>query len=120
MLTLAPLVLGLVVGLRALSRSRREPVRVATALLLLALTAVIVGIQLDYAAGGGGAYWRYLIPLTVLTSLLTALGLAGIPRLAGPAVAIWAAAAWVAAGVAGVAGVIGVVTVLLVAVVRSR
>ncbi|MER7607537.1 hypothetical protein [Nocardioides sp. NPDC127503] len=147
-LTLAPLVLGLVVGLRALSRPRREPVRVATALLLLALTAVIVGIQLNYAAGGGGAYWRYLIPLTVVTSLLTALGLAATPRLAGPAVAVWAAAAfavfaahiappnpgggdlatapvfqsaaWVAAGVAGVACVIGVVTVLLVAVVRSR
>lgn len=147
-LTLAPLLLGLVVGLRAFSRSRREPVRVATALLLLALTAVIVGIQLNYAAGGGGAYWRYLIPLTVVTSLLTALGLAATPRVAGPAVGVWAAAAfavfaahiappnpaggdlatapvfqsaaWVAAGVAGVACVIGVVTVLLVAVVRSR
>jgi 4-amino-4-deoxy-L-arabinose transferase-like glycosyltransferase len=147
-LTIAPLVLGLVVGVRAFSRSRREPVRVATALLLLALTAVIVGIQLNYAAGGGGAYWRYLIPLTVVTSLLTALGLAATPRLAGPAVAVWAAAAfavfaahiappnpaggnlatapvfqsaaWVAAGVAGVACVAGVVTVLLVAVVRSR
>lgn len=147
-LTLAPLVLGLVVGLRAFSRSRREPVRVATALLLLALTVVIVGIQLNYAADGGGAYWRYLIPLTAVTSLLTALGLAATPRLAGPAVAVWAAAAfavfaahiappnpsggdlatapvfqtaaWVATGVAGVACVAGVVTVLLVAVVRSR
>ena len=147
-LTLVPLVLGLVVGLRAFSRSRQEPVRVATALLLLALTAVIVGIQLNYAAGGGGAYWRYLIPLTVVTSLLTALGLAATPRLAGPAVAVWAAAAfavfaahiappnpsggdlatapvfqsaaWVATGIAGVACVAGVVTVLLVAVVRSR
>ncbi|MEU6135264.1 hypothetical protein [Nocardioides sp. NPDC047086] len=147
-LTIAPLVLGLVVGLRAFSRHRREPVRVATALLLLALTVVIVGIQLNYAAGGGGAYWRYLIPLTVVTSLLTALGLAATPRLAGPAVAIWAAAtfavfaahiappnpaggdlatapvfqsaAWAATGVAGVAGVAAVVSVLLVAVARSR
>ncbi|WP_406031629.1 hypothetical protein OG801_23635 [Nocardioides sp. NBC_00163] len=147
-LTLAPLVLGLVVSLRALSRSRREPVRVATALLLLALTVVTVGIQLKYAAGGGGAYWRYLIPLTVVTSLLTALGLAATPRLAGPAVAVWAAAAfavfaahiappnpsggdlatapvfqsaaWVATGIAGIACVAGVVTVLLVAVARSR
>lgn len=147
-LTLAPLVLGLVVGLRAFSRTRREPVRVATALLLLVLTVVVIGIQINYAAGGGGAYWRYLIPLTVVTSLLTALGLTVTPRFAGPAVAVWAAAsfavfaahiappnpaggdlatapvfqsaAWVATGVAGVACVAGVVTVLLVAVVRSR
>ncbi|MFD4323855.1 hypothetical protein ACFWQC_04420 [Nocardioides sp. NPDC058538] len=149
-LTLAPLVLGLIVGLRAFWEitSRREPVRGATALLLLALTVVIVGIQLNYAAGGGGAYWRYLIPLTVVTSLLTALGLAVTPRVAGPAVAVWAAAAfavfaahiappnpsggdlatapvfqsaaWVATGVAGLACVAGVVTVLLVAVARSR
>ncbi|MER7560534.1 hypothetical protein ABTZ46_26555 [Nocardioides sp. NPDC126508] len=147
-LTLAPLLLGLVVGLRSFSRQRRERVRVATALLLLALTVVIVAIQLDYVAGGGGAYWRYLIPLTIVTSLLTALGLTASPRLAGPAVGIWAAAsfavfaahiappnpsggdlatapvfqsaAWVATGVAGVACVAGVMTVLLVAVARSR
>ncbi len=147
-LTIAPLVFGLVVGLRSFSRERRERVRVATALLLLALTAVIVAIQLDYVAGGGGAYWRYLVPLTMVTSLLTALGLTASPRLAGPAVGIWAAAsfavfaahiappnpsggdlatapvfqsaAWIATGVAGVACVAGVVTVLLVAVARSR
>lgn len=147
-LTLAPLLVGLVVGLRALSPARRDPVRVATALLLLALTVVIVAIQLSYAAGGGGAYWRYLVPLTVVSSLLTALGLAVTPRLAGPLVAIWAAAmftlfaahiappnpsggdlatapvfqtaAWAAAGVAGVACAAAVVTVLLVGVARSR
>ncbi|MFE6507329.1 hypothetical protein ACFVDI_07045 [Nocardioides sp. NPDC057767] len=147
-LTIGPLVLGLVVGLRAFSPSRREPVRVATALLLLALTAVIVAIQLNYAAGGGGAYWRYLLPLTVVTSLVTALGLTATPRLAGPLAGVWAAAtyavflahiappnpaggdlatapvfqaaAWVAAGVAGVACAVGVATVLLVAVARSR
>ncbi|MBG6097576.1 hypothetical protein [Nocardioides luteus] len=147
-LTIGPLVLGLVVGLRALSRERREPVRVASALLLLALTAVIVAIQLDYAAGGGGAYWRYLLPLTIVTSLLTALGLTATPRLAGPLAGVWAAAtyavfvahiappnpsggdlatapvfqtaAWVTAGVAGVACAVGVATVLLVAVARSR
>ncbi|NGN92564.1 hypothetical protein G5C66_07400 [Nocardioides sp. KC13] len=147
-LTIVPLVLGAIVGLRAFSRERREPVRVATALLLLALTVVIVAIQLNYAAGGGGAYWRYLLPLTIVTSLLTALGLTATPRVAGPAVVIWAAAtyavfaahiappnpsggdlatapvfqtaAWVAAGVAGVACVAGVATVLLVAVARSR
>ncbi|EGD43506.1 LigA [Nocardioidaceae bacterium Broad-1] len=147
-LTIGPLVLGLVVGLRAFSRERREPVRVATGLLLLALTAVIVAIQLDYAAGGGGAYWRYLLPLTIVTSLLTALGLTATPRLAGPLAGVWAAAtyavfaahiappnpsggdlatapvfqtaAWVAAGVAGVACAVGVATVLLVAVARSR
>ncbi|WP_328531751.1 hypothetical protein OG984_11740 [Nocardioides sp. NBC_00368] len=147
-LTVGPLLLGLVVGLRAFSRERREPVRVATALLLLALTAVIVAVQLNYAAGGGGAYWRYLLPLTIVTSLLTALGLTVTPRLAGPLVGVWAAAtyavfvahiappnpaggdlatapvfqnaAWVAAGVAGVACAVGVATVLLVAVARSR
>ncbi|GGU27641.1 ArnT family glycosyltransferase [Nocardioides albus] len=147
-LTLVPLVVGLVVGLRAISRSRREPVRMATALLLLALTAVIVAIQLRYAAGGGGAYWRYLIPLTVVTSLLSALGLTAVPRLAGPVVAVWAAAAyavfaahiappnpsggdlatapvfqsvaWAAAGVAGIGAVVAAATVLLVAVARSR
>lgn len=147
-LTIGPLVLGLVVGLRAFSRERREPVRVATGLLLLALTAVIVAIQLNYAAGGGGAYWRYLLPLTIVTSLLTALGLTATPRLAGPLAGVWAAAtyavfaahiappnpsggdlatapvfqtaAWVTAGVAGVACAVGVATVLLVAVARSR
>ena len=147
-LTLAPLVLGLVVGIRSFSRERREPVRVATALLTLTLTAAIVAIQLDYAAGGGGAYWRYLIPLTIVTSLVTALGLTASPRLAGPTVAVWAAAmfavfaahiappnpsggdlatapvfqsaAWIATGVAGAACVAGVATVLLVAVARSR
>lgn len=147
-LTTVPLVLGSVVGLRALSRERREPVRVATALLLLALTVVIVAIQLNYAAGGGGAYWRYLLPLTIVTSLVTALGLTVTPRMAGPLVGVWAAAtyavfaahiappnpsggdlatapvfqtaAWVAAGVAGAACVVGVATVLLVAVARSR
>ncbi|MFE6646304.1 hypothetical protein ACFVJS_07075 [Nocardioides sp. NPDC057772] len=147
-LMIVPLVLGAVVGFRAFSRERGEPVRVATALLLLALTVVIVAIQLNYAAGGGGAYWRYLLPLTIVTSLLTALGLTATPRMTGPAVGVWAAAtyavfaahiappnpsggdlatapvfqtaAWVAAGVAGVACVAGVTTVLLVAVARSR
>ncbi|MEU0316322.1 hypothetical protein [Nocardioides sp. NPDC006273] len=147
-LTIVPLVIGLIVGLRVLSRTRRDLVRVATALLLLALTVVIVGIQLRYAAGGGGAYWRYLVPLTIVTSLLTAIGLTSGPRLAGPAIAVWAAtayalfaahvappnptggdlatapvfqpAAWVATGIAGVAAVVGVATVLLVAVARSR
>ena len=63
-------------------------------LLLLALTVVIVAIQLDYVAGGGGAYWRYLLPLTIVTSLLTALGLAATPRVAAPTVGIWAAASF--------------------------
>ncbi len=136
-LTVAPLVLGLLVGLHALAPARRNPVRVATALLMLALIVVIVAIQLRYAAGGGGAYWRYLLPLTVVTSLVTALGLAAARRLVGLVTAVWATAmfvlfaahiappnptggdlatapvfqtaAWVAAGVAGVACVLAVV-----------
>lgn len=140
-LTLAPLALGLAVGLRALAPARRDRVRVATALLVLALSVVIVAIQLKYAAGGGGAYWRYLLPLTVVTSLATALGLAAARRLVGPVTAVWATAmfvlfvahiappnptggdlatapvfqtaAWVAAGVAGAAAVLAVVAATL-------
>ncbi|MFJ9388207.1 hypothetical protein ACIRON_05270 [Nocardioides sp. NPDC101246] len=87
LLTIAPVLAGVVVILR---RSRRwGAAEIWTGLLAVVLVVAIIGLQLTYVAQGGGASWRYLVPLTVVSALLSGIGLTAAPRLSWVVSGLW-------------------------------
>ncbi|MFI5626321.1 hypothetical protein ACIA03_22875 [Nocardioides sp. NPDC051685] len=92
LLTTVPVVAGVVVILRRIQL--RASAEMWVGLLAIALVVAIVGLQLTYVAQGGGASWRYLVPLTVVSALLSGIGLTAVPRLSGVVVGLWLVATY--------------------------
>ena len=114
-LLLAPLLLAVVVaGVPALRRNgrvrvptassgrRRHPddsdrvADVLVALLLLAVVALVVFLQIRFTMQGGGVHARYALPVVPVLAVVMAIGLSGFGRVVSPLlVTVWVVAAGV-------------------------
>lgn len=90
-----PLAVALAVAIALVWRRRAARAQIVVGLLFLGLVTGVLVLQLHYVAGGGGASWRYIMPVVVATSIATGWVLTLLPRLVWLSLPGWVAATFV-------------------------
>lgn len=90
-----PLAVALAAAAALAWRRRATKAQILVGLLFVGLVTGVLVLQLHYVAGGGGASWRYLMPVVVVTSIATGWALTLVPRLVRLSMPAWVAATFV-------------------------
>lgn len=90
-----PLAVALAAAAALAWRRRADTAQILVGVLFLAIVFGVLVLQLHYVADGGGASWRYLMPVVVVTSIATGWVLVLVPRLARLSMPAWVAATFV-------------------------
>lgn len=90
-----PLAVALAAATALAWRRRAAKAQILVGLLFLGLVTGVLVLQLHYVARGGGASWRYIMPMVVVTSIATGWVLALVPRMVCLSIPAWVAATFV-------------------------
>lgn len=90
-----PLAVALAAAAVLTWRRHATKAEILVGLLLVGLVTGVIVLQLHYVTGGGGASWRYIMPVVVVTSIATGWALTLVPRLVWLSVPAWVTATFV-------------------------